>query len=224
MGTAKGAGSSRRGQKGKRLFTYISGLGMAAVVRMNTTQAGRAKTSLAGRDKGVKHAVRCVRNRGVCSGNWQTHRHADGSMRNMFQASTATCAERQKMARMSGKVFASATAASGSLEYSYEEKAYFADIIKRPILTENTTKAIEDNKFYFEVAKDCTKNEIKQAIETLFSVKVMSVNTITLPIKRKTNRMNGKQMIKRRNKRAIVTLKEGDTIPLFEEEDEDSFW
>ena len=49
----------------------------------------------------------------------------------------------------------------------------------------------------------------------------MSVNTITLPIKRKTNRMNGKQMIKRRNKRAIVTLKEGDTIPLFEEEDEE---
>ena len=72
-----------------------------------------------------------------------------------------------------------------------------------------------------KVAKGCTKNEIKKAIESLFDVKVLQVNTQNPPIKRKMNRQRpGKQLIVRRPKRAVVTLVEGDAIPLFEEEEE----
>ena len=107
-------------------------------------------------------------------------------------------------------------------EYSADERARFADLLRRPLLTETTTKAIEENKYSFEVTRGCTKNEIKQAVETLFDVKVLQVNTLNPPIKRKRSRIAmGKQMIRRRGKRAVVTLREGDEIPLFDDDEEE---
>ena len=107
-------------------------------------------------------------------------------------------------------------------EYTADERARFADLLRRPLLTETTTKAIEENKYSFEVARGCTKNEIKQAVETLFDVKVLQVNTLNPPIKRKRSRIAmGKQIIRRRGKRAVVTLREGDEIPLFDDDEQD---
>ena len=84
------------------------------------------------------------------------------------------------------------------------------DIIRRPIITEKATMASESGTLAFEVAMECSKKEIKTAIEDLFSVKVKAVNTLI--IKGKTKRFRG-QLGRRRNmKKAYITLVEGNTI------------
>ena len=88
------------------------------------------------------------------------------------------------------------------------------DIIVRPIVTEKTSDMMKDNKYTFQVAIGANKTEIRQAIEAIFNVKVVNVNTIR--VMGKTKRM-GKYEGKRSDyKQAIVTLAEGHTIPLFE--------
>ena len=89
------------------------------------------------------------------------------------------------------------------------------DIIKRPVaLTEKATRLKEANKVIFEVALSANKLEIKLAVETLFNVKVADVNTLVM--RGKIKRM-GRGLAKRPNyKKAVVTLKEGDKIELFE--------
>ena len=62
---------------------------------------------------------------------------------------------------------------------------YAYDIIKRPIITEQSMEAVEDKKYVFEVARGANKVEIKKAIEEIFGVKVMKVNTINMQGKRK---------------------------------------
>ncbi|MBD2020339.1 50S ribosomal protein L23 [Leptolyngbya sp. FACHB-36] len=90
-----------------------------------------------------------------------------------------------------------------------------ADLIHRPIITEKATLLLENNQYTFEVVPKATKPEIKAAIEMLFDVKVVSVNTHKPP--RKTRRV-GKFMGHRPSfKRAIVTLASGDSITLFPE-------
>jgi large subunit ribosomal protein L23 len=90
-----------------------------------------------------------------------------------------------------------------------------ADLIKQPIITEKATRLLEDNQYVFDVVPKATKPEIKAAIESLFDVKVTSVNTIRPPKKkRRVGRFLG---FKPLYKRAIVTLKEGNTIALFPE-------
>ncbi len=84
------------------------------------------------------------------------------------------------------------------------------DMIQRPLITEKATRLMEQNKFLFEVAHHATKPEIKAAIEELFKVKVLSVNTLNLP--RKKRRVGKFAGFKTRYKRAIVTLTEGDTL------------
>ena len=94
-------------------------------------------------------------------------------------------------------------------------------IIIRPILTEKTTQLDEYNKVAFRVAKDASKPEIRNAVETLFGVKVTSVNTARMPGKPKRF---GRQIAHRSGyKKAIVTLAEGETLDLFaiDEFDED---
>ena len=59
------------------------------------------------------------------------------------------------------------------------------DIIKRPIITEQSMEAVEDKKYVFEVARDANKVEIKKAVEEIFDVKVMKVNTINMQGKKK---------------------------------------
>ena len=84
------------------------------------------------------------------------------------------------------------------------------DVIVSPVITEKSTMASENNQVVFKVAKNATKPEIKKAVESLFDVKVKSVNTLVRKGKLKRFRgMLGKQSD---NKRAIVTLVEGQSI------------
>jgi large subunit ribosomal protein L23 len=89
------------------------------------------------------------------------------------------------------------------------------DLIRRPIITEKATIHLEQNKYTFEVASKATKPEIKAAIETLFDVKVLQVNTQNPP--RKSRRVGKFVGYRPQYKRAIVTLAPGDSITLFPE-------
>ena len=84
------------------------------------------------------------------------------------------------------------------------------DVILAPVITEKATAVSESNQVVFKVRRDATKPEIKAAIEALFKVKVLSVNTLTRKGKRKNFRgVRGKQQDV---KKAIVRLAEGDKI------------
>ena len=85
-------------------------------------------------------------------------------------------------------------------------------IILKPLVTEKATKLSEFNKVVFSVAIKSNKVEIKNAIEKLFSVKVKSVNTVS--IKGKIKRFKG--VIGKTNnlKKAIVTLEKGNSIDI----------
>ena len=86
------------------------------------------------------------------------------------------------------------------------------DSIVSPIITEKSTILSENNQVVFEVAINATKPEIKDAIEQLFSVTVTAVNTIKL--KGKTKRFRGIAGRRKDIKKAVVTLKDGDTIDI----------
>lgn len=88
-----------------------------------------------------------------------------------------------------------------------------ADLVHRPIITEKATLLMEQNKYVFEVIPKATKPEIKAAIEDLFKVKVLSVNTTKPP--RKKRRVGKFVGYRAQYKRAIVTLVEGNSITLF---------
>ncbi|ACA99065.1 MULTISPECIES: 50S ribosomal protein L23 [Cyanophyceae] len=90
-----------------------------------------------------------------------------------------------------------------------------ADLILKPIVSEKATILLEDNKYVFDVALKATKTDIKAAIETLFEVKVVKVNTSRPP--RKKKRVGRFMGFKPQYKRAVITLAEGDTITLFPE-------
>jgi large subunit ribosomal protein L23 len=89
-------------------------------------------------------------------------------------------------------------------------------IIKRPIvLTEKAARGKEHNKVVFEVALDANKIEIREAIEALFSVKVVDVSTL---VQRGKIKKVGRRSFKKPNwKKAVVTLKAGDDIQFFSE-------
>lgn len=89
------------------------------------------------------------------------------------------------------------------------------DLIRRPLITEKATRLLEQNQYTFEVALRATKPQIKAAIEDLFTVKVLSVNTCRPP--RKKRRVGKFVGYKAQYKKAIVTLAEGDSITLFPE-------
>ncbi|HOI35921.1 MAG TPA: 50S ribosomal protein L23 [Bacillota bacterium] len=88
------------------------------------------------------------------------------------------------------------------------------DIIIKPIITEKSTALGESNSYVFKVKSDANKVEIAKAVEALFKVTVVSVNTITVPGKLK--RQGRSQGLTPQWKKAIVKLKDGDRIPLFE--------
>ena len=89
------------------------------------------------------------------------------------------------------------------------------DVVKRPLITEKAERNREANRQYaFEVHRDATKIQVKQAVEKLFNVHLLAVRTA---IARGKNKRVGKNVGRRPNwKKAFVTLKEGDTIALFE--------
>ncbi|WP_353931634.1 50S ribosomal protein L23 [Okeanomitos corallinicola TIOX110] len=83
-----------------------------------------------------------------------------------------------------------------------------ADLVRRPILTEKATVMMEQNKYTFEVTPKSTKPQIRAAIEDLFQVKVVKVNTSLPP--RKKRRVGKFIGFKPQYKRAVVTVAEGD--------------
>jgi large subunit ribosomal protein L23 len=89
------------------------------------------------------------------------------------------------------------------------------DIVKRPLITEKSERAREAHRQYaFEVHGDATKIQVKNAVEKLFAVHVTDVRT---SIARGKNKRVGRSIGRRPNwKKAVVTLKEGETIALFE--------
>ena len=99
--------------------------------------------------------------------------------------------------------------------YTQSNQKDLLSIVKYPILTEKTIRLIEQNQYSFAVDRKADKTDIKSYIEQLFDVKVISVNTSLLPLrKRRVGKFIGK---KARYKRAIVKLASEDTIVLFEE-------
>lgn len=88
-------------------------------------------------------------------------------------------------------------------------------IIRRPLITEKGTELKNQaNHYLFEVARDANKIEIKRAIESLFRVKVLQVRTIS--VQGKVKRV-GRYVGRTPNwKKAVATLKEGDSIEFFE--------
>ena len=84
------------------------------------------------------------------------------------------------------------------------------DVILAPHITEKSTLASEHNAVVFKVANDASKPQIRDAVEALFDVKVAGVNTIVT--KGKTKRWKGKPYKRTDVKKAIVTLKDGDSI------------
>lgn len=86
-------------------------------------------------------------------------------------------------------------------------------IIIRPIISERSFDMQEFNRYTFEVDKRASKIQIAQAIEEIFDVKVVKVNTIN--VKAKPKRVGRSMGLSRTWKKAVVTLKDGDTIELF---------
>jgi large subunit ribosomal protein L23 len=89
------------------------------------------------------------------------------------------------------------------------------DVIIRPIVSEKSYAAFDANVYTFEVAAGANKIEIKHAVEAIFGVRVTNVNTLTRRGKRKRNRRTGTWGQRSDQKRAVVSLAEGDKIEIF---------
>ena len=89
---------------------------------------------------------------------------------------------------------------------------HYLDIIISPNVTEKSTSLSEFNKVVFKVQKNVSKKLIKKNIEKIFKVKVIKVNTINL--KGKSKIVKNKRAYKSGYKKAIVTLKKGQSIDL----------
>ncbi len=88
------------------------------------------------------------------------------------------------------------------------------EVLRRPLITEKNAMLQAQGKYAFEIAKEANKQQIKQAVEKAFKVKVLAVNVMTVP--GKTRRVGRQQVLTQSWKKAIVTLKPGDKIELFE--------
>lgn len=88
----------------------------------------------------------------------------------------------------------------------------YLEIIKAPIITEKSRDRETLNQYSFKVSPKANKTEIKEAIEKIFKVEVVDVQTLNIPVKKKrVGRYSG---LSNRSKKAIVTLKAGQTIEM----------
>ena len=87
------------------------------------------------------------------------------------------------------------------------------DVILKPVVSEKSYAASDRGQYTFVVAPDANKVQIKQAIEEIFKVKVVKVNTLN--VKPKPKRVRQQPGLTRSWKKAMVTVAEGDTIELF---------
>ena len=92
------------------------------------------------------------------------------------------------------------------------KKINFLDTVVHPIITEKATSLSENNKVVFKVRDDASKKTIKKNIEKIFKVNVIKINTIKN--KPKTKIVRGRLGKKSGFKKAVVTLKKGQTIDL----------
>ena len=90
------------------------------------------------------------------------------------------------------------------------------DLILRPVVSEKSYALLTDNVYTFIVAPQATKPEIRAAVESLFDVTVVRVNTLRRKGKRRLNRRKNIWGRRPDTKRALVTLAVGDSIDLFE--------
>ena len=92
------------------------------------------------------------------------------------------------------------------------------DILRRPVITEKSNFMMGDlHQYVFEVARESTRQMVKEAVETLFDVSVVRVNIINVPAKRGRKARSRKLTIRSKGfKKAIVTLNPNDRIPFFE--------
>lgn len=91
-----------------------------------------------------------------------------------------------------------------------EATEWMYDIVRFPLVTEKSTMGSQHGQVTFRVPLTATKPDIRTAVETLFGVKVEGVNTIVN--KGKTKRFKGIKALRSDTKKAIVTLKDGQTI------------
>ena len=92
------------------------------------------------------------------------------------------------------------------------------DVLRRPVVTEKTNYQISElNQYTFVVSNDATKAMVKEAIETIFDVDVVRVNMMKTPAKRTVRARSRRLSVRKAGvKKAIITLVEGDSIPVFE--------
>jgi|TARA_X000000368_G_scaffold203196_1_gene160382 large subunit ribosomal protein L23 len=88
---------------------------------------------------------------------------------------------------------------------------FMIDFIQRVIVTQKSTTLLESERYTFDVDVHLKKTDIKALVEDLYGVHVVSVNTHRLP--RRTTRFGG---LRPRTKRAIIRLKSGDSLPIFD--------
>lgn len=92
------------------------------------------------------------------------------------------------------------------------------DVLRRPLVTEKSNYQYKTlHQYTFEVTGDATRTMVKDAVETLFDVKVVRVNILRMPAKR-TRRARSRRLLVRDAgfKKAVVTLAEGNTLEIFE--------
>jgi large subunit ribosomal protein L23 len=91
------------------------------------------------------------------------------------------------------------------------------DVVIAPVVSEKSYALMEAGVYTFKVHPDASKPEIRDAVQSIFDVKVARVNTLNRPGKRKRNRKTFTYGKRPDTKRAIVTLAEGETIDLFQD-------
>jgi large subunit ribosomal protein L23 len=88
------------------------------------------------------------------------------------------------------------------------------DVLRRPLVTEKNTALQAQGKYGFEVDKDANKEQVKEAVEKAFKVSVTAVNMMT--VRGREKRVGRKKVTASSWKKAVVTLKTGDKIQIFE--------
>ncbi|MGC8855942.1 MAG: 50S ribosomal protein L23 [Anaerolineae bacterium] len=92
------------------------------------------------------------------------------------------------------------------------------DVLLRPLVTEKSSyQSGKLSQYAFVVANGATRTQVKDAVETIFDVNVVRVNIINMPAKRGRRARSRRLLVRRPSyKKAIVTLAEGQTLPIFE--------
>jgi large subunit ribosomal protein L23 len=90
-------------------------------------------------------------------------------------------------------------------------------VLLRPVVSEKSYALMENGTYVFEVAPDASRIEVRRAVEEVFGVKVVKVNTLNRKGKRRHNRRYNTYGSRPGIKRALVTLHSGDRIDLFEQ-------